>query len=408
MTGSQDSNKNEKSVPAKIRDNTCFDDEINLIDYVMVLWKYKHLILAGSVLPALLVGIIFFFWPTDYNVTFIYDVSNTGSRDIADWNLNQTNYDLLVNQFYGEKNIDQIIKKLQEGGLDEYAQVLNSAKISKDLPRYISFEVLPPYPDLSRVQITSTVQLEEIRKLQAISLKMTITARPAESILKISSIIRENFEQAVPTYLIEKELNVAASGLKAEMADIEKNKFYLDLALQTKKLTLEKLKSLKIEPSDRTGVTVIQFNISDKSEFLPMEYQIQAKEYQIAEDEEKIKFNEAKHNYNKNMLEFNGKLSAELQKNGTSFYTIRQFHTFLVGLSNSYESSEVKDYLSYLIKRFENRISDGGPVADRPLIYAVSKGTAKKSAVVFMASLMVSVFAAFLCEGIKKNRSSAS
>jgi hypothetical protein len=406
MTGSQDNSKNEKTVPAKISEKTYFEDEINLIDYVNVLWKHRYLILAVSILPSLVIGLVLFLRPTDYQVTYIYDVSNTSNKDIADWNLNQTNYDYLLDQYYSEKNIDKIIKKLQDGRLAEYAQLLDSARITQNLEKYIYFEVSPPYTDLTKLQITNAAQLEEIKQLQPLLLKMTIKARPSGSVSKIFSVIRENFENIIPIYLIERQLNVAADGLKADMADIEKGKFNMELALQMKKSTLEKLKVLKVESPDKSGMTVIQFN-SDKNDYLPLEYQIQAKEFQVVEDEQQIKLNEAKYDHDKNLLELNAKLSAELKSNTSSYYTIQQFHDFLASLTDSYISTDVKDYLSSLIKRIENRISASTPVNERPLIYAASKGTAKKTAIVFMALLMISVFAAFLCEGIQKSRTSA-
>jgi hypothetical protein len=406
MTGSQDNSKSEKTVPAKISEKTYFEDEINLIDYVNVLWKHRYLILAGSILPSLVIGLVLFLRPTDYQVTYTYDVSNTTKNDIIDWNLNQTNYDYLLDQYYSEKNIDKIIKKLQDGGLVEYALLLDSARITQNFEKYIYFEVSPPYPDLTKLQITNAAQLEEIKQLQPLLLKITIKARPADSVSKIFSVIRENFENIVPIYLIARQLNVAADGLKADMADIEKNKFDIEIALLMKKSTLEKLKVLKVESPDKSGMTVIQFN-SDKNDYLPLEYQIQAKEFQVVEDEQQIKLNEAKFDHDKNLLELNAKLSAELKSNASSYYTIQQFYDFLVSLTNNYVGTDVKDYLSSLIKRVENRISANVPVNEKPLIDAVSKGTAKKTTIVFMVSFMISIFAAFLIEGIQKSRSSA-
>ena len=59
------------------------------------------------------------------------------------------------------------------------------------------------------------------------------------------------------------------------------------------------------------------------------------------------------------------------------------------------------DLASY-IKKIENRISVSGPVSETPKISSTAKGTAKKSSVVFVVALMMSVFASFLLEGLKK------
>ena len=65
-------------------DEVSSEEEINLIDYLRVLWKHKYLILFGSVLPALIVGLIFFFSPGNYKVTSVYDVKDEGAYDVRD------------------------------------------------------------------------------------------------------------------------------------------------------------------------------------------------------------------------------------------------------------------------------------------------------------------------------------
>jgi hypothetical protein len=404
MTGSQGGISNDKTEISKIINDT---DEINLIDCFMVLWKYRYYILVCSILPPLLVGAFLSLGPTDYKMTYMYDVNNLGGNDITSWNYDQTHYNMLIDQFYSQQNIDKIIKKLQENKLDNYAFQLNSVKITQDLKRFISFDVLPSYPDLTRVQITSAAQLEEIRQLQALSLNMTITAKSAENIVKISSVIRENFEQVVPTYLIYKQLIIETRDLKAAMADIEANRFNLELELQTNKSVLEKLKKVTVEPSDDSqGRVSLQLNIGNKSEYLPLTYQKQAEESKIIDIEENIKFGEAKYNYYKAMLELNERLYAELKKNVSSFYTIGQFQAFLVDLGEQYENKELKDYISSLIKKVENRISTSAPVNASPKIYSIGKNTLKKTMVVFVAAMIISLLAAFLSEGIRKSRAS--
>jgi uncharacterized protein involved in exopolysaccharide biosynthesis len=56
-----------------------YEDEISLVDYVLILWKRKDLILPGSVLSALIVGLILFFSPRNYKVTYVYDVKDQGT-----------------------------------------------------------------------------------------------------------------------------------------------------------------------------------------------------------------------------------------------------------------------------------------------------------------------------------------
>jgi len=400
---------NRPSTPMNVQEEEHpYEDEINLIDYFRVLWKRRHLILLVSVLPPLFVGLILFFWLREYKVTYTYDVSDRGGYGVGSWNPDESSYNMLLVRFYSEENLDRIVNKLRENGLDRYAQLINRAKGEKELEKFINFEVLPPYADLSKLQITQVTnasQLEEIRRLGTLLLNMTIKARPANSISEISSVIRENFENVAPIYLIEEQLEALMRNHKAEMASIEENEFTLELTLKSNKSALEKLRSVKGEVSEKSeGGVMLQFNVGGQNEYLPLGYQIQARESKIIALEESIETNKARYDYLKNLLELDGKLSAELKNNASSFYTIRQFHAFLAGLVDRYESKELKDYLSSLIKKIGNRISASVPITERPKIYAVSKGTVKKSAIVFAISLMISIFAAFLCEGVRKSQ----
>jgi hypothetical protein len=152
----------------------------------------------------------------------------------------------------------------------------------------------------------------------------------------------------------------------------------------------------------------LQFDVGGKSEYFPLRYQIQALESQIVGLEESIEANTKKYNYYKNLLVLNEKLSAELKNSISSYYTIRQFHSFLTRLIDDYEAVELKDYLASYIKRIENRISASSPVSENPKISSIAKGTAKKSTIVFAIALMISVFAAFLLEGLKKSQARTS
>ena len=77
MTDLQNDESGSQQLPATGKESAdIYEDEINLADYLLVLWKRKYLILLGSVLPALIVGLILFFSPRNYKVTYVYDVKD--------------------------------------------------------------------------------------------------------------------------------------------------------------------------------------------------------------------------------------------------------------------------------------------------------------------------------------------
>jgi uncharacterized protein involved in exopolysaccharide biosynthesis len=80
MTDLQNDESGSQQLPATGKERAdIYEDEINLADYLLVLWKRKYLILPGSVLPALIVGLILFFSPRNYKVTYVYDVKDQGT-----------------------------------------------------------------------------------------------------------------------------------------------------------------------------------------------------------------------------------------------------------------------------------------------------------------------------------------
>ena len=52
MTSSENDGSNKQAAG-----NDIYEDEINLMDYLLVLWKRKWFIFLASVLPALVVGL---------------------------------------------------------------------------------------------------------------------------------------------------------------------------------------------------------------------------------------------------------------------------------------------------------------------------------------------------------------
>ena len=419
MPDSQNDNSKSQLVPTNVQQETnIYKDEINLIDYFRVFWKRKYLILLGSVLPALIVGLVFFFSPRNYKVIYVYDVRDDVRDDVrgdvrgdirddvSNWNLNEKNYNILINRFYSEENLNKIINKLRENGLNEYAELIRNAGNGIDaLKNLLKFEPVPSYTDLSEIKVTDPEQLEQIQKLTAQLLNMTIVGKPKEDLLKIASVIRSNLENVIPAYMIQERLSANIRTYKTMMADIESNKFSLELTFKKNKSTLEKLKSIKTQTPDKIESDIIlQFDVGGRSEYLPIEYQIQTAESRIIQLEETIKENEEKYKYYKNLQALNEKLSAELKNNISSYYTIQQFHSFLTELIGSYEAEELKDYLSSYTKRIENRIAANVPVTENPSIHTISKGTVKKSAIVFAIALILSMFVAFLLEGLKKSQ----
>jgi len=403
MRSAQTTVPSSQAAVMNVQEKSYFENEINLMDYFRVLWKWKNFILLGSVLPALIVGLILRSWSGKYRQTYVY----------GNLNMNDKDYEVFLNRFYCADNIDGLVTKLKENGQNEYAEQIEKVRGRKVLKGFIAFEVSQPYAELIRskkvgITVTDPAKLGEIVQLKAPLLSMTIIARAKQDIPIIASVVRDNLENLIPVYLVEEELNAAATEWRASMAGIEENRFDLELVLKMNRSTLAKLKDIKAGSSDKNESTItLQFDVGSTGEYLPLGYQIQAAESKIVQLEERIRADEEKYNYYKDLLTLNGKLSAELRNRASPHYTIQQFHSFLADVSGSCKK-ELKGYLNSYIKKIENKISASAPVTENPEVYVVPKGTAKKTAIVLAILFMISTFAAFLFEGSQKSYVRAS
>jgi hypothetical protein len=391
--------ENIKSQPTTSRNQekvSSYEDEIILIDYLKIIWKYKYFVLIGSFLPMLVTGLILFYTPRDYTITYTYDMG-----------LNEKNYKMLLDKFYSSENLDRIISILKEKNYDTYAQTVHEACTDKLLKQLVVFKASPSFFQTIDTLKTSDIKdIKEIQNAEATLLSMTITGRPRKDMPNISLIIRNNFENIIPMYSIKQKLNNTIINLKNGMADIEENKYKSELELKMKKAILTKLKNLKPEEIIKNNSDIIlQFqNIDKNSAYLPLSHQIQATESSIIELEESIKNDEENYTYYGNLLNLNGRIFDEVKKNAFTYYTIQQFHPFLVNVAGEYKDKEMTDYLNAYIKKTENTMSENTSIIDKPNIYPVSKGTIKYSFIVFAISLILTTFAAFLLEALKEGQ----
>jgi len=379
-----------------------YEDEINLIDYFRVIWKRKWFIFVASVLPPLVVGLAIFIGPRDYKTAYTYNTE-----------LDEKGFKVLEDTFYSTENLEKLAEKLQASGFNEYGKRIAEAETDEGLKWSVSFEISPSY--FEAIEPSKAKNLDELQKFQEATgslLIMRVGTQSKENIREIASVCRNNFEQIIPLYSEKEELNSKIISFKEKMAGIEETKYTLDLELETKRSTLEKLKNSGSGGLDRlpSGI-VLQFdNVGDNSAYLPLPYQIQAAETQLINLEEQIRANKEMYTYYTDLLNLNEKLFSYVKKVMPSYSTLEQFHSFLTNTLAEYNENEQQllDYLKAYIKRIENKIANTIPLVEKPKVYSVAKGTVKKSAIVFVIALMISIFAAFVLEGLKKSQAQAS
>jgi hypothetical protein len=410
MNSSENDGSNKQAADNDVHGKAnIYEDEINLMDYFLVLWKRKWFIFLVTVLPALIVGITLLLLPRNYKETYVYDVKAANvynveaANDLGGWDLDEKNYEMLLSRFYSEENLDKLIDKSQKNGLEKYVKQIGNS--SEQSGKFIEFEAVPPFLDLSKLNVTDPEQLNKIRSMKALLLKVTITSKSKEDIHKISSVIRDNIENVLPLYITREQLSAYVKEYNNNLADIERNRFGLELALKDVNEILAGLKKINAGvQGEKLDNIVLQFNVGEQSQYLPLSYQIQAAESKRIELEGNIKANEENYKYYKDLLDLNNKIFAELNNKLSSDYTADQFKSFLTGLVDVYEKPQLKDFLNSYIRKIENRILVSKPITEKPQIYPIAKRTAKKSGIVFVIAFVVSVFSAFLLEGLKKSQ----
>jgi len=397
MASSKNDIPKNQSVPKSIMGKaSTSEDEIDLIDYFRVLWKRKYFIVLGSVLPALIVFLFIYFSPKDYKITYIYDtwldkeapkLLSSEFESIKDLyplsaqsadKLLEKNRKILIDKFYSEENLDKVAARLRENGFDKYAQGISKTQI--------------------QLEITNSL------------LTLTIIGSSEQDMQRISSIVRDDFEKLIPIYAVREDLRSTIAGFKAKMADIKENSFSLELELERKRAILKKMKNLQPpDPNKISSGIILQIdNISQNSEYLPLAYQVQAIDANIINIEETIKVNQEKYNYYNNLISLTEKSFDEIKNKISSYYTVQEFHSFLANMMGDYTEKELADYLNAYTKRIENMISINTPVIEKPSVYLVPKGAAKKSTVSFAVLLMITSFIAFLLEAVQQKQAPAS
>jgi hypothetical protein len=133
-------------------------------------------------------------------------------------------------------------------------------------------------------------------------------------------------------------------------------------------------------------------------QYLPLPYQIQAAETQVINLEKQVEINNDEYKHYTTLLKVTediyNKISDLMASNGTFL----QLHSFLIDALTKYDENNQRDYLSSYIKRVENKIMITAPLSEQPEVYSVSNGAVKKTAIVCILSLILSIFTSFLLE----------
>lgn len=378
------------------RETLTYEDEIDLIDYFHILWKQRWLILLGTGLPALLTGLFFYMSPRAYQISYIYNRELTAKE-----------FRLLEEAFYSQLNLDNLSRQFQAAGFSEYASKVDSAQSHEALKSLVHFEVSPPFFDATKSSKALTPEeLDNLRTVKSHFLLLHVGSGSHDTIREVGSIIRQNFEQQIPLISIANTLQDNLLNYKEQIAVIEESRFNLDRRLERRKSTLSKFKDMDTTDEESGGSNIVlQFdNVSRNSDYLPLDYQLQVTEAQVINMEEDILEKQELHAYYSSLLEFYQTLHHQVTQSGLSL-TLEGYRDLLTNLLHQKGESldpAVKNSLLAYIQRIDNQLTTVPPVIQQPKVRVLAKGTLKKTGVVFVSALLLSIFGALVREGQKR------
>jgi hypothetical protein len=376
------SNSQERAAPH--RNNI---QELAILRCLGVLWRRKVLILCGSLLPTLVVGVLLHTLPARYKVTVVYERP-----------LTESSYSVLLRRFYSSENLGKIIDQLKERRMQGYAEKLEEAETEQALEKLIRFSVTPAYP--KRLQTTDPATSERISSFEAQLLYVDIVGESKGEVSAVSAVVTADLENILPAYEIRNALKESIQDFKKLAAEIEDSRFTMTLDLEKEKEKLSKLQGLDSAPMPATeGNVVLQFtDVQESREFLPLSYQVRAVRSKIIDLEETLAGNQEKYAYYLKILALNDRLLKEIEDRILTYYTVEQFLGFLGERLLECQDDALADYLKSYIRKTQNLMLVNTRAGETPVVYPIAKHVAGHSVLTFVVSLMVMTFVAAVLE----------
>jgi hypothetical protein len=359
--------------------------------YIQILWKRRLLVGCGSVLPALVLAGIIHFQPGAYKASFVYERPLTESE-----------YSVLLRQFYSSENLGKIAGRLREKGLADYAGKLDGAQTNEEsLQQLIGFKVFPAYP--KRLQTTDPILSERISAFQSRLLYVDIQGDSRQNMEAICGVITGNIESVLPLYDVRTDLMEAIRQTETQAADVEHRRFTMSLDVQQRQAKLAEMRKVDDGSSSAAssmnaaapGGVILQVASDPNNRLLlPWSYQVRAVQAEIIDLQQSLKTGEERHGYYLKILELNGRLLDAVEQDLLKYYTVEEFVTSLEEELGRCKDDAVADCLRSFIRKAQNRILVNTRAGEKPIVYPVDKGAVRSGVLAFIVLLMGTAFVA--------------
>lgn len=369
------------------------NNKVSIYDYIFVIYKHRAVVIICALAVTVLAGIAFKLLVQKYKIGYTY---NKLKITVVD-------YELFLDRFYSQENIDWLINGLRETNCQRYAEKLEKCreKGRAEILKYISFQVWPENLDQISLEFMKVEDIKELADFPVKMLRVEIVDSKSTDLKKIGEVIRDNIEECLPMYNIKDSLTMETIMFREKIALIQKNRRSSELEIIKDKSILDKL--MKIEDTQSTdslkGI-VLQIDLGEQGVYMPVDYQIRAAKSNIILSEEDIQLKIQEEQYYQLLLDSNTSLIDEMNKNENQQYSVTNFLATVKSLSDSVNSEILKDHLRAFCQEIENVKQRNIPATQTPRLQRTG-GLKRVLILSLIASFAMGALAAFVIEGMK-------
>ena len=361
------------------QENKVVNDEIDLIEFLMVLWKRKIFIILFTLIFTFIIALfLYFFIPKSYEC-------KTSFNNIE---MSTGEYISLKNFFFSYKTKMQIVSNLPSRLKKEVEQKMNFLENTFEIKSYPDLKDIKKSKDETQSDITNLYVIVKSEKFDDLELLNNIT----------KNIILKNIILNSAKLFISNRI----SELQKLVYVLSEKEYMVSKVIPIEELKLKELKKLQNSNSpiiNESNYATLQFNLEDKLQYLPIQNQITMLESSILDSKSDISLFKLRINWYNETIDELYKLS-EIIKNERVPSTeglLQIFRDMINHCKSAYAKSTLSDFYSLLFT--DNLRYTNNSITSLTLI---SRKIALKAAIVFVVLLVISVAYVLLSEAVKR------
>jgi hypothetical protein len=351
--------------------------EIDLTSHLRSLWKQKRLILTGSLIPSLIVGVVVFAMPAKKNTVYSYNL---------DWTIAEY---LQAKELFGSnESIDRLADCLYAANCKDYADELRRMRLVGAVNRLVA---LNTYPPLTEKDLDLTRPEQEKMRLTVVTLE--VVTRKYGDMAGIASAVRKYFESSFALIHLRGSIKQHAQGLFRDNVNIELGIAEANRRLDAMRAQLKSLHAIGSTAASRPATEdLIMPLLSGRKEFFPVEYQMRAVEVEIAAQERDLKQRQDDLAFGQKRLRLALDLDQYIEQGKNKEATIEQYQEHLASLlsSNSADKAFASCMALYRSNADMMTLRNWRNASDHNA-YQIPKNTLAITASVFAALLLIMI-----------------